>query len=100
MEDMSDDITVQDNPDQNRYEARIGGLLAGFAAYQLGDDRITFVHTEVDTKFEGKGVGSALARYALDDVRSRGGRTVVPLCPFIEAWIGKHPDYRSMVQQG
>lgn len=96
---MSDDITVQDNPDQHRYEARIGGVLAGFSEYRLAEGRITFVHTEVDTKFEGKGVGSALARYALDDVRSRGDRTVVPLCPFIKAWIGKHPDYQSLVQQ-
>lgn len=97
---MSDEITVQDNPGQSRYEARIGGVLAGFTAYQLADDRITFVHTEVDTKFEGKGVGSAIARHALDDVRSRGSLTVVPQCPFIKAWIDRHPDYQSMVHQG
>jgi predicted GNAT family acetyltransferase len=96
---MSDDIAVRDNPDQHRYEARIGGVLAGFAVYELSDDTITFVHTEVDTKFEGKGVGSAIARYALDDVKSQGGRSVVPLCAFIRAWIGKHPEYQSLVRQ-
>lgn len=96
---MSDDITVQNAPDRSRYEARIGGVLAGFSQYRLADDRITFVHTEVDTKFEGKGVGSAIARYALDDVRSRGGLTVIPSCPFIAAWLDKHPGYQSLVQQ-
>lgn len=96
---MSDEITLADNPDQNRYEARIGGVLAGFSVYRLTTDQITFVHTEVDPKFEGKGVGSAIARYALDDVQTTGGRSVLPECPFIQAWIDRHPDYRSLVQQ-
>lgn len=97
---MSDGITVRDNPDQNRYEARIGGVLAGFSAYRLAGDEITFVHTEVDPKFEGKGVGSAIARYALDDVRAGGNRSVIPECPFIKAWIDRHPDYQSLVHAG
>ena len=57
-----------------------------------------FTHTEVDPKFEGKGVGSALARFALDDVRAAGTRRVLPLCPFIKGWIGKHPDYADLVR--
>lgn len=98
---MSDDITVRDNPDLNRYEARIGGAVAGFSVYQRAADRITFVHTEVDPKFEGKGVGSAIARYALDDVRATLGEgSVVAQCPFIKAWIDRHPDYQSLVQPG
>lgn len=96
---MSDGITVRDNPDQNRYEARIGGVVAGFSVYQLAADQITFLHTEVAPKFEGKGVGSAIARYALDEVRA-GGRSVIPQCPFIKAWIDGHPDYQSLVKQG
>ncbi|GAB3499138.1 GNAT family N-acetyltransferase [Flexivirga sp.] len=96
---MSDDITVCDNPDQSRYEARIGGVVAGFAVYRLSEGRITFVHTEVDPKFEGKGVGSAIARHALDEVKARGERSVVPECPFIKAWIDRHPDYRALVHE-
>lgn len=96
---MSDDITVADNPDQNRYEARIGGALAGFSVYRLATDQITFVHTEVDPKFEGKGVGSAIARFALGEVQAAGERSVVPECPFIKAWIDQHPDYQSLVLQ-
>lgn len=96
---MSDDITVADNPDQNRYEARIGGVLAGFSVYQLATDQVTFVHTEVDPRFEGKGVGSAIASYALGEVQAAGERSVVPECPFIKAWIDRHPDYQSLVRQ-
>lgn len=91
------DVTVTNNPDEKRYEARVDSELAGFAEYQLTDQLIVFTHTEVDPAFEGKGVGGALARFALDDVREQGSRKVMPLCPFIKAWIGKHPDYIPLV---
>lgn len=92
-------VTVTNNTDQNRYEAHLEGELAGFAEYRLRDDRIAFTHTEVFSEFEGKGVGGALARGALDDVRAQGGREVVPLCPFIKTWIERHPDYHDLVQE-
>src|SRR5262245_7582277 len=91
------DVETRNNPDQQRYEAHVDGELAGFAEYQLTDRLIIFPHTEVDERFEGRGVGSALARFALDDVRAAGTRKVLPLCPFIKAWIGKHPDYVELV---
>ncbi len=91
------DVHVTHNEALNRYEARIGDELAGFAEYQLTDQLVVFTHTEVDPAFEGKGVGGALARFALDDVRAQGSRKVLPLCPFIKAWIGKHPDYVPLV---
>ncbi|HEY0950906.1 GNAT family N-acetyltransferase [Nocardioides sp.] len=91
------DVATSHNPAQSRYEAHIDGELAGFAEYQLTDELVTFTHTEVFEKFEGKGVGSALARFGLDDVRASGERKVLPLCPFIKGWIGKHPDYVDLV---
>jgi uncharacterized protein len=91
------DVEVTDNPAENRYEARLDGELAGIAVYQLDEHRIVFLHTEVDDRFEGHGVGSTLARVALDDVRSRGGLEVVPQCRFIAGWIEKHPDYQGLV---
>lgn len=91
------EVQVTNNPDANRYEARLDGELAGIAEYQLTDQLVVFTHTEVEPAFEGKGIGSALARHALDDVRAQGTHQVMPLCPFIKAWIGKHPDYVSLV---
>lgn len=87
---------VTDNPDQHRFEAFVDDELAGFAQYRLHGDRITFTHTEVDDAFEGQGVGSSLARGALDHSRD-AGRTVVARCPFIKAWIDKHPDYQDLL---
>ncbi len=97
MTSMTDDVVVTNAPDEKRYEARLDGALAGFAEYQLTDELIVFTHTEVDPAFEGKGVGSALARHALDDVRDAGTRKVLPLCPFIKGWIGRHREYVPLV---
>lgn len=91
------DVVTSHNPQQSRYEAHIDGELAGFAEYQLTDELVVFTHTEVGDQFGGKGVGSALARFGLDDVRAAAERKVMPLCPFIKGWIGKHPEYTDLV---
>ena len=91
-------VEVADNPVERRYEATLDGALAGFAAYRLrGEHVIVFTHTEVDPAYEGQGIGGVLARGALDDVRARGERRVVALCPFISAWIARHPDYQDLL---
>ncbi|QXJ24818.1 N-acetyltransferase [Actinomadura graeca] len=91
---MGNEIT--DDAARGRYEIRVDGDLAGFAEYETRPGQVVLTHTEVDGAFEGQGVGSALARGVLDDVRAKG-LTVVPRCPFIRTWIDKHPDYRDLV---
>lgn len=89
-------LTVTDNPEKSRYEARTdAGELAGIVDYRLADGVITFVHTEV--QLEGHGVGGLLARSVLDESRERG-LGVVPQCPFLRGWIDKHPDYADLVR--
>ncbi|NUU23618.1 MAG: N-acetyltransferase [Streptomycetaceae bacterium] len=90
---------VVDNPEKSRFEVFTGpggDELAGFAEYFLHGDEIAFIHTEVDPAFEGQGLGSQLARGALDAARERG-LGVLPYCPFIRAWIRKHPEYTDLV---
>ncbi|MDP9796109.1 putative GNAT family acetyltransferase [Catenuloplanes nepalensis] len=96
---MSDDVEVRDNPGQHRYEVTADGELAGFAVYYLEGQRIVFIHTEVAVEYEGRGLGSRLARDALDDVRGRGLR-VVPACPFFAKFIRTHPEYRDLTRAG
>jgi predicted GNAT family acetyltransferase len=77
----------------------VHGALAGFLVYRLRGDRIVLVHTEVFPEFEGAGVGSGLARHALEDARSRG-LGVVPRCPFVLAYLRRHPEYAADVVGG
>lgn len=89
-------VDVTDNHEASRYEARLEGQLAGFAEYAVAGPTITFLHTQVLPDFDGMGVGSALVRGALDDVRARGRGSVVPVCPFVRGWIDRHPDYADL----
>ncbi len=86
-----------DNQDLSRFELRAGGELVGFLVYRLHPDAITLVHTEVFPAHSGQGHASTLARAALDEVRSRG-LTVVPSCPYVRSFIGKHPEYADLVR--
>jgi uncharacterized protein len=82
----------------HRYELRVGGEVAGFVDYRFAaEDRIVLVHTEVDERFEGHGVGSRLARGVLDDARAHGWQ-VVPRCPFIAEYIERHPEYQDLTR--
>lgn len=90
------EVVVTDNPAASRFEAHLDGRLAGFAEYQLTDELVVFTHTEVLPAFEGNGVGSALARFALDQLRDQGTRKALALCPFIKGWIQRHPEYLTI----
>lgn len=94
------EVTVTRNESEGRYEARVDGELAGFAEYQLATNLIVFTHTETRPAFEGKGVGSALAKTALDEVRAEGDREVLAICPFINGWMHRHPDYLDLLYKG
>ncbi|MCX5069907.1 N-acetyltransferase [Micromonospora lupini] len=89
---------VEDNPAKNRFEILVDDALAGFTAYVPRGEVLVFTHTEVDRGFQGRGVGGALVRGTLDQVRARGGR-VVPQCPFVAAFIDKHPEYADLVAE-
>jgi uncharacterized protein len=91
------DITLTDVPERERFEARDdGGALAGVLTYQLTGGIIAYTHTKVEPAFEGQGIGSALARTAMEDARAKG-RTVVPICPFLNGWLAEHPGYENLL---
>lgn len=91
-----DDITLSDNQSASRYELRRAGAVAAQADYELQDGAVVLTHTEVQPAYEGQGMGSELAKFALDDIRKRGLK-VVPKCDFMVSWIERHPDYADLV---
>lgn len=92
-------LTVADNSDRERYEIRIDGKLAGFVKYRLRPEAIELVHTEINDEFEGRGLGSRLIAFALDDARERG-LAVLPTCPFVNDYIQRHRQYVELVPEG
>jgi len=94
-----DDAEVVHVPGAKRYELRLNGERVGEAAYHRRDNRVSFLHTEVDPALEGHGFGSRLAAAALDDAREQG-LEVVPLCPFMAAFIDRHGEYEDLVAPG
>ena len=93
---MADVVT--DNPSESRFEVRVDGELAGVVEYDRVEGGFAFTHTEVDPAFEGKGIGSVLARGALDAARA-ADEAVVPFCPFINTYIKRHPEYVDLVPE-
>lgn len=89
-------MRVTDNAAAHRFEIDVDGEVAGYAEYHRRGTAISFTHTAVEPRYEGQGVGSALVRGALDAARAEGA-AVLPFCPFVRAWIGKHPDYVDLV---
>jgi predicted GNAT family acetyltransferase len=93
----SSDLTVREDDEHQQFQAvDESGVVAGFAAYEREGSVVTFTHTVVDDAFEGQGVGSRLVGAALDAVRADGLR-VVARCPFVSAYVDKHPDYRDLL---
>jgi uncharacterized protein len=87
---------VTDAPERERYEAHLDGELAGVLEYVVKYERLALVHTEVLPAYEGKGVGSALVRFALDEARRRG-LLVIAVCPYVQDYLTRHPEDDDIV---
>jgi hypothetical protein len=86
------------NEAQSCYELHMDDQRAAQAQYRVEGGTVRFTHTEVDPAYEGQGLGSRLAAFALDDVKRRGLK-VVPLCQFIAAYIARHQkEYADLLQ--
>jgi predicted GNAT family acetyltransferase len=89
-------VTIVNNGNLRRWEARGEGEVVGYSEYREGPGRVTFTHTVVDPRYEGQGIGSRLARTAIDDAIARGLR-ITPYCPFIRAFLERHSEYDASV---
>jgi uncharacterized protein len=92
------ELQVTDNPEQERYEIRADGELAGFVQYHLRDGAIAFLHTQTDPRFRGHGVAGTLVRSSLEATRERH-LAVLPYCPFVQRWLTEHPEYTDLVPE-
>jgi predicted GNAT family acetyltransferase len=92
---MTGQVVVRDNPSKNRYEIVVDGEIAGSILYRRRPNRFSLIHTEIDPKFEGHGLGTRLVEGALTDIRAHGLR-VVPICPFVQSYLDRHPEFHDL----
>lgn len=94
----SEELEVINNVDKSRFEILVAGKRA-VAEYIDRGHMIVFSHTEVPSGLEGKGIGSKLVTTGLDFAREQK-KTVLPLCPYVSAYIRRHPEYQDLVLEG
>lgn len=92
---MSDHVV--DVPERNRFVLERDGETIGKAIYRREPGVVTFTHTEVDPAIQERGLGSMLVKAALDAVAAEEGTRVVAQCPFIAAYIERHPQYQPLL---
>ena len=90
-------LVVRDNPDRHRFEIDLGDGSFAIAEYTLSAGEIRFTHTEVPEEHEGKGIGTALIRFALEATRERDLK-VIPVCPFFAAYMKKHAEVQDLLE--
>lgn len=92
------EVSVVDEPAEGRFAARVDERPAGYLSYRRVGDSIALLHTEVETDFEGEGVGGALVSAALGDARQHG-LEVLPFCPFANSYLRRHPEWLDLVPE-
>lgn len=93
---MSEPVQVTNNSSSSQFEIAAAERPATLA-YSERDGKLYLIHTEVPKPLQGRGYASALARTALEYARDRQ-LTVVPYCPFVRAYLQRHPEYASLVK--
>lgn len=88
-------LPIRDDAARSRFELEAGGVTA-FMNYQRSSNVISLDHTETPVAARGRGLASQLVKGVLDEVRSRGLK-IVPRCPFVRAYVERHPEYRNLL---
>lgn len=97
MSTENEPLTVMDNTDEQRYEVHVEGEVA-VLTYERHGKHITFLHTGVPPALEGRGIAGMLAHTALEAARA-DGLEVIPLCPYVAAYIRRHHEYLPLVAE-
>ena len=96
---MTNTLIVKHQPNDNLFLINIDGNMAYQEYIQTKTD-LVITHTEVPKELEGKGIGSLLAKNALQYAEENGLK-LMPLCPFMAAYVRKHYEtYKHLLAPG
>ena len=83
---------VTDNREARRFELIVEGQTA-VLNYERTAKSIVLVHTEVPVPLRGRHIADVLAKAAIDRAHTEGLQ-VIAVCPFVKAYLRKHPESR------
>lgn len=92
-------IKVEHDAQVGRYEVVEGGDVLGLLTYERTQSTVGLTHTVVHPDHRGRGLASAMTEQVFRDAREHGMRIEV-ICPFVEHWLGAHPEYEDLVIRG
>ena len=92
-----DELEVSHNVDSQRFHIDVGRWTA-VLDYEMDGNVMVFTHTGVPRPLEAQGVGSKLAKTALEYARGKAHR-VVPACEFMRVYIRRHPEYKPLLAE-
>jgi uncharacterized protein len=90
-------VVARKNEAKQRYEVEVDGQLA-VLTYRREGNTMVYLHTAVPSALSGRGIADQLARTALEEARDHQ-YAVVPQCPFVAAYIRRHPAYMDLVEE-
>ena len=88
-------IELHKNESKKRFEIEYKGHYA-FIDYKEIGDKISLVHTEADPELEGSGAATAVVEKTLAYIQNHQ-KTLLPYCPFVFAYIKRHPEWKAIV---
>ncbi len=96
--DQHPEYNIIDNKEAKRFELHVDGHMAiedyDFFTTSQGEPGIAYLHTEVPKELGGRGIASYFVKYLLEDAAAKNLR-VKPICPYVKAYIDKHPEYQD-----
>lgn len=84
---------VRHDPDRSRFFLPLPDGDAEIVYAPFSEDVLDLQHTEVPPSGRGSGIADDLIRAALSYAREHGMR-VMASCPYVRAWLRKHPAER------
>lgn len=91
-------MDVIDNQEGKQYEMHVEGKVVKIE-YIRAKHKIYLTHTEVPKSLEGRGLATSIVQKVLEDIDKKE-LTLIPLCPFVAAYIKKHPEWKRLVLRG
>lgn len=85
--------TIRHNTERNRFELPLADSIA-VVDYHMDGNTMVFTHAGVPRQHEGQGIASNVTRAALDYAKEQG-YAIRAVCPFVAAYIDRHPDYQQ-----